>query len=43
MDKSDMVFEQYYEDVFRFLRGLSADEHLSEELTQEDWEWRSLW
>lgn len=35
MDKSDIVFEQYYEDVFRFLRGLSADEHLAEELTQE--------
>ncbi len=35
MDKRDMAFEQYYEDVFRFLRGLSADEHLSEELTQE--------
>ncbi len=35
MGKSDIVFEQYYEDVFRFLRGLSADEHLAEELTQE--------
>ena len=35
MDKPDILFEQYYEDVFRFLRGLSADEHLAEELTQE--------
>lgn len=35
MDESDILFEKYYEDVFRFLRGLSADEHLSEELTQE--------
>lgn len=44
MDKSDIVFEQYYEDVFRFLRGLSADEHLSEELTQETFyrAWKSL-
>ena len=35
MGKPDILFEQYYEDVFRFLRGLSADEHLAEELTQE--------
>lgn len=35
MDKPDKLFEKYYEDVFRFLRGISADEHLSEELTQE--------
>ena len=35
MNKSDLLFEQYYEDVFRFLRGISADEHLAEELTQE--------
>lgn len=35
MDKSDILFKKYYKDVFRFLRGLSADEHLSEELTQE--------
>ena len=27
--------QQYYEDVFRFLRGLSRDELLAEELTQE--------
>lgn len=44
MDRSDIVFEQYYEDVFRFLRGLSADEHLAEELTQETFyrAWKSL-
>ena len=35
MNRSDIQFEQYYEDVFRFLRGISADEHLAEELTQE--------
>lgn len=35
MNRSDLQFEQYYEDVFRFLRGISADEHLAEELTQE--------
>ena len=35
MSKSDILFEQYYEDVFRFLRGISKDEHLAEELTQE--------
>lgn len=35
MDKSDISFEEYYKDVLRFLRGLSRDEHLAEELTQE--------
>lgn len=35
MDKSDVLFEQYYEDVLRYLRGLSRDEFLAEELTQE--------
>lgn len=35
MDRSDVSFEQYYEDVLRFLRGLSRDEDLAEELTQE--------
>lgn len=35
MDQSDNLFEEYYEDVLRFLRGLSRDEHLAEELTQE--------
>lgn len=35
MDKSDVSFEQNYEDVLRFLRGLSQDEYLAEELTQE--------
>lgn len=35
MDMSDVSFEQYYEDVLRFLRGLSRDEHLAEELAQE--------
>ena len=35
MDKSDISFEEYYKDVLRFLRGLSRDECLAEELTQE--------
>lgn len=35
MDRSDISFEKYYEDVLRFLRGLSGDEYLAEELTQE--------
>lgn len=35
MDKSDISFEEYYRDVLRFLRGLSRDEYLAEELTQE--------
>lgn len=35
MEKSDFLFEKYYEDVLRFLRGLSRDEYLAEELTQE--------
>lgn len=35
MDRSDIILEKYYEDVLRFLRGLSRDEHLAEELTQE--------
>lgn len=35
MDKSDVLFEEYYKDVLRFLRGLSKDEYLAEELTQE--------
>ncbi len=35
MDKSEVSFEQYYKDVLRFLRGLSRNEDLAEELTQE--------
>lgn len=35
MDKSDISFAKYYEDVLRFLRGLTGDEYLAEELTQE--------
>ena len=35
MDKSDVTFEEHYIDVLRFLRGLSRDEYLAEELTQE--------
>ena len=32
VDKADISFEKYYEDVLRFLRGLSRDEYLAEEL-----------
>ena len=35
MNDFDAVYREYYDDVFRFLRGLSANEALAEELTQE--------
>lgn len=35
MRKSEIIVERYYEDVFRFLRGLSGNEDLAKELTQE--------
>ena len=35
MEDSENLFEKYYEDVFRFLRGLTLDQHLADELTQE--------
>ena len=35
MDNLDILFEAYYEDVLRFLRGLTRDESMAEELTQE--------
>ena len=35
MDRDENVFEQYYEDVYRFLRALTRDRDLAEELTQE--------
>lgn len=35
MAQSEYPLEKYYQDVFRFLRGISADEHLAEELAQE--------
>lgn len=35
MKDTEKLYESYYEDVFRFLRGLSVDESLTEELTQE--------
>lgn len=35
MDRDEIVFEQYYEDVYRFLRALTRDRDLTEELTQE--------
>ena len=35
MEDFEAVFRAYYDDVFRFLRGLTASENLAEELTQE--------
>ena len=35
MEDFEAVFREYYGDVFRFLRGLTANESLAEELTQE--------
>lgn len=35
MDTSEILYQKYYENVLRFLRGISRDEYLAEELTQE--------
>ena len=35
MTDFEEIYTQYFEDVFRYLRGLTADEALSEELTEE--------
>ena len=35
MDRDEIVFEQYYEDVYRFLRALTRDRDLAEELIQK--------
>ncbi len=35
MEDFEALYRSCYEDVFRFLRGLSADEYVAEELTQE--------
>ncbi len=35
MEDFEAVYQSCYEDVFRFLRGLSGNEELAEELTQE--------
>lgn len=31
----DQIFEAYFGDVFRYVRGLSGDEHIAEEITSE--------
>lgn len=31
----DQIYEAYFKDVFRYLRSLSANEALAEEITQE--------
>lgn len=35
MSTFDEIYEQYFEDVFKFLRSLTLNESLAEELTQE--------
>lgn len=35
MEQIEEIYRKYYEDVFRFLRGLSGNEFTAEELTQE--------
>lgn len=35
MDDYEAIYRAYFDDVFRFLRGLTANESLAEELTQE--------
>ena len=34
MDRDEIVFEQYYEDVYRFLRALTRDRDLAELMEQ---------
>lgn len=35
MDKVESLYEYYYKDILRFLRVLTQNEYLAEELTQE--------
>ncbi len=35
MEGFEEIYRMYFEDVFRFLRGITADEHLAEELAAE--------
>ncbi len=35
MSQLEEIYKKYYEDVFRYLRGLTSNENLAEELTQE--------
>lgn len=35
MKEFEEIYQLYFMDVFRYLRGLTADEHLAEELTSE--------
>ena len=35
MDKVESLYEYYYKDILRFLRALTQNEYLAEELTQE--------
>ncbi len=35
MDEFEAAYRKYFDDVFRYLRGLTANESLAEELTQE--------
>ena len=35
MDRIEEIYKTYFEDVYKYLRGLTANEHLSDELTNE--------
>lgn len=35
MNKFEEIYEAYFSDVYKYLRGLTANEHLSEELTSD--------
>ncbi|MBP5432919.1 sigma-70 family RNA polymerase sigma factor [Ruminococcus sp.] len=35
MDKVDELYKDYFHDVYLYIRSLSADEHLAEDITQE--------
>ena len=35
MKKFEEIYEEYFSDVYKYLRGLTANEHLAEELTSD--------
>lgn len=35
MTDFDVIYNQYFKDVYRFIRALSHDEYIAEEITQE--------
>lgn len=34
-DIFEKIYQEYFDRVFRFIRGLTADENLAEEITEE--------